>query len=56
MTLARFNTSPSEEFKLKVQDLSDSIDFKPYIVDSVTLLSCNAVFKNRHIRGTWYLK
>lgn len=56
MTLARFNTPPSEEFKQKVQELSDSIDFQPYIVDSVTLLTCNAVFKNRQTEGTWKLK
>jgi len=49
ITLARFNTPPSNEFKQKVQELSNSIKFKPYTVNSVTLLSCNAVFKNRKI-------
>lgn len=56
MTLARFNTPPSEEFKQKIQELSDSMEFEPYSVDSVTLLKCNAVFKNRQIEGTWKLK
>lgn len=56
ITLARFNTSPSEEFKQKVQELPDFIKFKPYTVNSVTLLSCNGVFKMRQIKGTWYLK
>lgn len=56
ITLTRFNTPPSEEFKQKIQELSNSIKFKPYIVDSVTLLSCNAVFKNRKLIETWYLE
>lgn len=56
MTLARFNNSLSEEFKTKVKNLSDSLFFEPYLVDSVTLLSCNAVFKKRQIIGTWRLK
>ena len=55
MTLARFNTSPSAEFKQKVKELSDSLRFEPYTADSVTLLTCNAVFKNRHLRETWNL-
>lgn len=56
ITLARFNTPPSEEFKQKVKALSDSMHFKPYVVNSVTLLSCNAVFKHRKIIETWHLK
>lgn len=56
ITLARFNTPPSKRFKKKVQELSDSIKFKPYTVNSVTLLSCNAVFKNRKVIKTWHLK
>lgn len=55
MTLARFN-NPSEKFRQKVQELSDLIKFKPYIVDSVTLLTGNAVFKNPEKLGTWSLK
>lgn len=56
ITLTRFNRPPTEKFKQKIQELSSSIKFKPYIVDSVTLLSCNAVFKNRKLIETWYLK
>lgn len=56
MTLARFSTSPSEAFRQKVSELSESLKFGPYQVDSVTLLTCNAVLKNKQIRGTWELK
>lgn len=58
ITLARFVSPVSEQFKQKVNDLSIQIPniFKPYIVDSVTLLSCNAVFKKRRIIGQWLLK
>ena len=56
MTLARFNSSPPEEFKKKVGELSNSLKFEPYTVDSVTLLSCNAFLKNRQIKGKWRLR
>jgi len=55
MTLARFNTPPSKKFKEKVNQLSAGLNFKPYRVDSVTLLTCNPVFKNRQIKKTWHL-
>jgi len=56
MTLTRFSTPPSDIFKQKVTELSDSLEFEPYQVDSVTLLTCNAVLRNKQIRGTWELK
>lgn len=56
MTLARFNKPPSREFKQKVLELSNSIRYEPYAIDSVTLLKSNAVLKNRQIIGTWNLK
>ncbi len=56
MTLARFNNPPSEAFKHKVGELSGSLKFGPYQVDSVTLITCNAVFQGKNIRGTWELK
>lgn len=56
MTLARFSTPPSLEFKKKIEELSANINFEPYTVDSVTLLTCNAVFLNRNILGAWNLK
>lgn len=55
MTLVRFNREPSSEFVEEVGRLSDSLKFEPYIVDSITLLTCNAVLKKRNIIGTWSL-
>lgn len=56
MTLARFNSAPSLEFRKKVEEISSAVSFLPYIVDSVTLLTCNAVLKKRRIINTWKLK
>ncbi len=56
MTLARFNKVPSDAFKQKVQELSASVAYEPYEVDSVTLLTCNAVLQKRSIKGQWNLK
>ncbi|MDO8618448.1 MAG: hypothetical protein Q7R49_00725 [Candidatus Daviesbacteria bacterium] len=55
MTLARFST-PSKEFIKKVEELTEKIKFDPYIVDSVSLITCNAVLKDLNIIGTWKLK
>lgn len=55
MTLARF-TNTSDRFRSKVEELSENLFFEPYTVDSVTLLSCNAVFKKQQIVNTWKLK
>lgn len=54
MTLARF-PSPSIEFIKKVEDLSLKIKFEPYTIDSVSLVTCNAVLKNLQIIGNWEL-
>lgn len=48
MTLARFG-GLSSRFASKVKELSAKINFKPYEIDSVTLISGNAVFKNPKI-------
>lgn len=56
ITLVRFLSPPSEELKNKINEFSHNINIKPYIVDSITLLSCNAVFKKRRIIGSWDLK
>jgi hypothetical protein len=56
MTLARFNDVPSRKFLQKVEELSQSILFDPYIVDSVTLITCTAVFTNKNIIQTWKLE
>ncbi len=55
MTLVRFTLPVSEEFRQKVVDLSKNIKFDPYVIDSVTLLSANAVLKKRQISGVWSL-
>lgn len=55
MTLARFPEA-SDTFKQKVKELSDSLRVDPYEVDSVTLLSCNAVCKKRQIIDMWDLQ
>lgn len=56
ITLARFPKLPSKELIKKIKDLSDEINIYPYTVDSVTLLTCNAVLKNKNIIGQWLLK
>lgn len=56
MTLARFNSPPSAEFRRKVKELSQSLGLKSYGVDLVTLVTANAVMKNRTVRGAWKLK
>lgn len=56
MTLVRFSSQPSQAFREQVLTLSESIQFEPYLVDSVTLLSCNAVFKKQREIGTWQLQ
>ncbi len=40
----------------KVKEISATLQFSAYTVDSVTLLTGNAVFKKRSIKGTWHLK
>lgn len=54
MTLARFS-APSKEFIEKVKELSKQIQLEPYIIDSVSLITCNAVLKNLQIIGKWNL-
>jgi len=56
ITLLRFNRKPSKEFIKKVNELSKNISFKPYIVDSVTLVSGTAVLTQKNIIKTWQLK
>src|SRR3990167_5424128 len=51
-TLARFNSAPTREFLKRVEELSKSLSFEPYVVNSVTLLTCNAVFFDRNIVKT----
>lgn len=56
ITLARFPHKPTEVFKQKVEKLSKTLSFEPYTVDSVTLLTSNAVLKKRYYIGTWKLR
>lgn len=56
MTLARFTSEPTEDFISKVKELSQQVaPFGPYEIDSVTLLSSNAVLKKKNIIDTWQL-
>lgn len=55
ITLARFTKLPSKELIRKVDKLSSEINIRSYVVDSVTLLTSNAVLKKRTIIGSWRL-
>ena len=55
MTLSRFGSTPSAAFREKVSELSETLKFEPYTVDSVSLLSGNAVLRNKKILGVWKL-
>lgn len=55
MTLSRFNNTPPLEFVKKVDELSKNIFFEPYVVDSITLITCTAVFTKKNIIKTWQL-
>jgi len=54
-TLVRFISPISEEFKKKIINLSANVKLDPYTIDSVSLISGNAVLKKRQIFGTWFL-
>jgi hypothetical protein len=56
MTLMRFSNPLTEEFKHKIEELSHKLHFEPYVVDSVSLITANAVLKSKTIIGTWGLK
>lgn len=56
MTLARFNGKPGSIFKKKLEEISRKISLPVYAVDSVTLVTSNAVLAKRVLRGTWNMK
>ena len=56
MTLVRFTGSLTKQYLDKIQGISESLELDPYEVDSVTLLTCNAVLEKRQIVGSWNLK
>lgn len=55
MTLARFNSDVSQKFMKTVQELSKNITIDPYVVDSVSLITANAVLSKLQILDTWKL-
>lgn len=55
MTLVRFTEPLTREYLDRVKELSDNIHIDPYIVDSVTLLTSNAVLNDKKIIGHWQL-
>lgn len=56
MTLCRFRALPNNEFQEKIADLSRSLKIPSYVVDSVSLLICNAVLKKKRLIGSWKLQ
>lgn len=56
ITLVRFTSPLTLEYKRKINELSHTINIDPYEVDSATLLSCNATMNRRQIIGSWKLK
>lgn len=56
MTLARFSNRPSQDCIKMIEDISSHIKLKPYTVDSVSLITSNAVMKRLHEYKRWNLK
>lgn len=58
ITLARFVKPCTAVFKEKVAELSAALEANPtsYSIDSVTLLTANAVMKKRQDHGVWEFK
>jgi len=55
VTLARFNAPITDEFRKKVNELSNVITVPTYLIDSVTLVTGNAALKKRTIIDSWKL-
>jgi len=56
MTLVRFTSEITKEYREKINKISQNMLFKPYEVDSVVLLSCNAVLSKQKIISSWKLR
>lgn len=56
MTLARFLEPLSDDFIAKVDEISNNLEFEQYMVNSVTLLTCNASLTKKNIIAIWQLK
>lgn len=53
ITLARFNSGVSKQFVNAVEELSKNITIDPYVIDSVSLITANAVLSKLQIIDTW---
>lgn len=56
MTLVRFNSPLSSEYHNKIEEISQSLALKPYLVDSVSLITSNASLTRCNKIKTWRLK
>lgn len=56
MTLARFGEIPPRRFREMVRNISSSLDIPFYTINSVSLVTSNAVMKKRLMHGTWCLR
>jgi len=56
MTIARFGAAPSPLFKKKIEEISMSLRLPSYCIDSVSLITGNAVMKKLTIHSTANLK
>jgi len=56
MTLARFSLLPTHEFTEQVHRMSQQLLLPLYCVDSVSLVTGNAVMKKLTVHGKWQLK
>ncbi len=55
VTLVRFNKPLTDQFKNKVKEISANLKPFSYEIDSITLLSCNAVMNNKTEFATYQL-
>lgn len=55
MTLLRFVDEPTSTFQDKINELSSTISFPPYTIDTISLVTANAVMKKRTVIGEWKL-
>ena len=56
MTLARFRAPVSAAFRQKVATLSHNVQFAPYLVNTISLVTGNAAMKRLRIVDEWFLQ
>lgn len=56
MTVARFGTAPPQDFINMVNYISSHLELDPYTVDTVSLITSNAVMKKLHEYKKWRLE